>query len=1430
MQANGTLVAAKIHVSIATKPYSSLAYIDTAYNERRFLEINLYFRNNTIIMAKQLSFFLFLILSIPGYTQAPCPLPCEPLWNIATTYNKNLTCLTYDIDGDGDDEIINRSATSINQYVIHSIDIKTDFLREDIKTSDAYYIRSQPVIFDFDKDGQDDLVITDNTDVILLDLNSLKPKNCFENFGELTPGNDVYFFDINNDGNQEIITGSGFEVLVYDLDFDLIHRSDRQIYNLNFGNFDDDDHKEIIFANGEVYQYKDNLFEKEYDIPNADLSAFIHERIVADVNNDGKDEFLYLSESNALRCYDVAAESALYEIPVQNAEIFGLADFDHDGILDVAIYNQDTQSLNAYDGYTGQLKFTRTLPSSVKPDPRTNHKMVLGDFDGDNSIEFWDGSRFNDHFMYDLDNQQVDYILPNFPSVISNEFEFADLNADGKKELVTLSGTSIKIYDTTDKRLKKVFSSEDFPFYINEIEIFDYQSDGDVDIMVAGLYRKPFEPDAQQFIIVDGETGNIEWDTLLPFNRISDLVVKDINDDDVPDYLCTSGQNFYILDGRSLEVLVEAEDFNPLPWLPQYKNVQVENLDDDPALEFVLIDDVVVVVDDYSTGFSLINYFDPCCASSEDVTLADWDGDGKSEIIYQFGGKVMVLSALDLEIMEELQFYGLGSFNNMAYADIDGDGSDELIFSTDARIIIHHVDERTDIINVYGLNNNGEGVVRVLDYDLDGQLDLIWQWAEGIQVVDTDCIECSWIHENSIAINPSCYEDNGMIILQSNDPTAEFRYNDVIINDTIKDLGPGDYEFILSNKWGCAQSVNFSLEYENDFNFWEINRGSQDPGCNMENGMIWASTSLSGISYSLDGVIFQDTLRGLAEGNYKLTAYNDFGCFKEYDIELREPLSFKVDLQADLCGDPHYYAQISDIRSDQPYEIYWDGWLDNTISEPLEAGVHIVEVVTDSCTRTIEFEVPEFVLEDLLSLDIVILQNDCGQYYASIENLVYEVDIADNLNRDTLFLWDGIFLGLQSPVLHEPGIHNLFTWVDLCLYSWEFEIPEQPRPDYDLIISSSDCGINSHAQINNLQNPGNYEISWDGILTNETQSPTLINGSHVLQIIDAEGCQYIEQFSVTTSDLSVGLQIDNLDCSNSSTAQLSLLIDAATEPYQTAWSTGVMNVDSLTGISSGDYVVTVTDNAGCEEIVSITIPEANLMVTNDVQNNLCYGESNGSIELDISSTSNNYNIFWDDNSTDQIRENLENGSYSVSIYDTNGCRDSLSFEISSPDSLSVDAMIVGENSNTLDPDGSITIEVMGGSGEYEIFWSNGVSGLENLNLAADEYLLFIQDSNGCGLDTSFIVETIVSTQELSDLDVQFLPNPANDNFHILFPTSQKLEEIKLFESSGRMISSGFIDDMEEGRVLISVEELDAGVYIVHLEFAKGSITKKLIKQ
>ena len=73
-----------------------------------------------------------------------------------------------------------------------------------------------------------------------------------------------------------------------------------------------------------------------------------------------------------------------------------------------------------------------------------------------------------------------------------------------------------------------------------------------------------------------------------------------------------------------------------------------------------------------------------------------------------------------------------------------------------------------------------------------------------------------------------------------------------------------------------------------------------------------------------------------------------------------------------------------------------------------------------------------------------------------------------------------------------------------------------------------------------------------------------------------------------------------------------------------------------------------------------------------VDNVLCYGDFNGSIQLEMDTIFAPQSILWFNGDTTETIENLPAGIYMVEATDTRGCHDSLQIEVSSPDSVLLD--------------------------------------------------------------------------------------------------------------------------------------------------------------
>jgi len=106
-----------------------------------------------------------------------------------------------------------------------------------------------------------------------------------------------------------------------------------------------------------------------------------------------------------------------------------------------------------------------------------------------------------------------------------------------------------------------------------------------------------------------------------------------------------------------------------------------------------------------------------------------------------------------------------------------------------------------------------------------------------------------------------------------------------------------------------------------------------------------------------------------------------------------------------------------------------------------------------------------------------------------------------------------------------------------------------------------------------------YQISW-------SNGSTLLNldnleeGSYIVQIVDAAGCNYISQFDIQspgTMDVNFNITYPS---SNENDGELQANIIGGQAPYTYVWSTGAAG-PIIDGVGLGTYSVDITDANGC---------------------------------------------------------------------------------------------------------------------------------------------------------------------------------------------------------------------------------------------------------
>ena len=156
----------------------------------------------------------------------------------------------------------------------------------------------------------------------------------------------------------------------------------------------------------------------------------------------------------------------------------------------------------------------------------------------------------------------------------------------------------------------------------------------------------------------------------------------------------------------------------------------------------------------------------------------------------------------------------------------------------------------------------------------------------------------------------------------------------------------------------------------------------------------------------------------------------------------------------------------------------------------------------------------------------------------------------------------------------------------------------------------------------------------------------------------------------------------------------------------------------------------------------------------------CNGESNGSIDISVSGGSGCYNYMWDyQNQTSEDLSNLPSGTYSVTITDcTAGLTATATYVVNQPPPLFINPVSQNPSCNG-SSDGSIDLNINGGTPNYTINWSGNLQdGLEvQNNLPAGFYSAIVNDANGCLTQTGNIqlsnppaINITLTTQHLNN--------------------------------------------------------------------------------
>ncbi len=231
-------------------------------------------------------------------------------------------------------------------------------------------------------------------------------------------------------------------------------------------------------------------------------------------------------------------------------------------------------------------------------------------------------------------------------------------------------------------------------------------------------------------------------------------------------------------------------------------------------------------------------------------------------------------------------------------------------------------------------------------------------------------------------------------------------------------------------------------------------------------------------------------------------------------------------------------------------------------------------------------------------------------------------------------------------------------------------------------------------------------------------------------------------------------------CTGTSTGTGTVTASNGTSPYTYSWNTG-QSSQTATGLSAGNYTVTIVD-ASCNFLtMSVNIPDAIALTATVSMTAASCGQSSGSASVSANGGTGSFTYFYSWSPTGQSTSaatGLSAGVYTVTVTDSNGCTNTQSVAITNSGGPSAVVTASGNPNCFGQSTGTATLSSSGGLSPYTYSWSgNSSTTATATGLSAGTYTITVTDANGCtGTQT-------ISLSQPSSINLQTSSISANCN-------------------------------------------------------------------
>lgn len=563
-----------------------------------------------------------------------------------------------------------------------------------------------------------------------------------------------------------------------------------------------------------------------------------------------------------------------------------------------------------------------------------------------------------------------------------------------------------------------------------------------------------------------------------------------------------------------------------------------------------------------------------------------------------------------------------------------------------------------------------------------------------IQVVNTDSVSCFNTEDGVIQVTAAGGSGNYIFEL-----TGEMNKADESGNFSF--LVPGEYYVTVRNNFSCNDrftSPVIRIEKPDDLT---VSLTAKDISCfGLSDGSINAAvtggtmkptggTENSGYNYEWQTLINNGwiplseqsvSLKNRDKGDFRLRITDENACESlSNQVTIAEPPPIQLD--SVLISDIRCVGEQGNLIpyssggvNGHIFSYSADGsiYTDFTANTPLFKGTYTVKVRDENnCSTT--FHEPRIITAPLAALDFTEVLSDFNGFniscYAGSNGYATLTPMGGNGNH-----YAGYQFAIdEQPFQQDPTLKNINAGSHIfsvrdgrgCIKTKLITFTQTlSQLNVDLLNKENvkcygdETGVlevSAHGGIP----PYTFSIDGENFKTNGTFSALPV-GQYSIMVLDKNKCEtiYEDRIISISPAMEISATVKDVNCFDGNDGAINVSVAAGVVPYTYQWTGISSSLSAVSGLPEGDYIVGITDAAGCTREALFTVaqplsPVAASLYTIPV----CFGKDNGSISVTATGGTFPYQYSIDNGQTFQTENGfvLGAGKYAIVTRDDHGC-------------------------------------------------------------------------------------------------------------------------------------------------------------------------------